>query len=177
MSFFDFLKNRKNEPSKELVEIPEDVFTEKVVEEDTEDITFIPEKTLEGVYSFLRADFDSAGYKDALTNGDSSYRNEKIDILMWDLILLCKQASVKYSDKITDLVSHINSRKKLGALDIIESLEYEKSRIEEKIQELEEITTQAKERVGAPTRVINSYIRGFNRGMVALSKATLDGNK
>lgn len=174
MGVFDFLRNNKEA---DLPEIPEDVFIEKSDEAAKGGSTNRVEASMDGVYEFLKADFETRGYNDALINSDSSYRDENIEVLMWDLIILCKHAISKYEDKIVNLDNHIISRKRLGALDVIQELESEKRRIIEKIEELRSIIGHAEARREAPSRVIKSYARGFHRGMIALSKSTINEQK
>ena len=170
MGVFDFLRNNKEA---DLPEISEDVFIEKGDELAKGGANSMIEASLDGVYQFLKADFETRGYNDALINGDSSYRDENIEVLMWDLIILCKHANSKYEDKIVNLDNHIISRRRLGALDVIQELESEKGRITEKIEELRSIISNAESKKEAPSRVIKSYARGFHRGMIALSKSTI----
>jgi len=171
MGVFDFLRNNKEA---DLPEISEDVFIEKSDDLAKGGARTTMEASLDGVYEFLKADFETRGYNDALINGDSSYRDENIEVLMWDLIILCKHANSKYEDKIVSLDNHIISRRRLGALDVIQELESEKGRITEKIEDLKTIIGFAESRTEAPSRVIKSYQRGFHRGMIALSKSTIN---
>lgn len=174
MGLLDFLKNKSET---DLPEIPEDVFVEKGDEIARGGQSSRIEASLDGVYEFLKADFETRGYNDSLINSDSSYRDENIEVLMWDLIILCKHAISKYDDKMVILDNHISSRKRLGALDVIQELESEKKRINEKIKEIEMIIGQAEAKREAPSRVIKSYARGFHRGMIALSKSTINAQK
>ena len=135
MGLFDFFKSKSET---DLPEIPEDVFIEKGDEIARGGHSSRIEASLDGVYEFLKADFETRGYNDSLINSDSSYRDENVEVLMWDLIILCKHAISKYDDKIVNLDNHISSRKRLGALDVIYELESEKKRINEKIKEIEE---------------------------------------
>jgi hypothetical protein len=174
MGLFDFFKSKSET---DLPEIPEDVFIEKGDEIARGGHSSRIEASLDGVYEFLKADFETRGYNDSLINSDSSYRDENVEVLMWDLIILCKHAISKYDDKIVNLDNHISSRKRLGALDVIHELESEKKRIIEKIKEIEIIMGHAESKREAPSRVIKSYARGFHRGMIALSKSTINAQK
>ncbi len=174
MGLLDFL----NKESKEnLPEIEENVFVEKNETAARGGVESSIAATLDGVYEFLKADFETRGFNDAMMNSDSSYRDENIEVLMWDLIILSKHAKIKYADKIVELDNHIISRKRLGALDVIHDLESERKRINEKVHDLNEIIGHAEKKIESPSRVIKSYSRGFHRGMVALSKSTINSNK
>ena len=174
MGLLDFLNKRSKE---DLPDIPENVFIENNESAARGGADSSIEASLDGVYEFLKADFETRGYNDALMNSDSSYRDENIEVLMWDLIILCNHAKTKYADKVVELENHLTSRKRLGAFDVIHDLESEKKRINEKVSELNEISGQAEKKTEAPSRVVKNYSRGFHRGMVALSKSTINANK
>jgi len=170
MALLDFFKRQKTE---DLPEIPEEVFIEKNESAVRGESRSIVDASIDGVYEFLRADYETRGYHDALTNSDSSYYQENVDVLMWDLVILCDHSVIKYNDRLYEIENHISSRKKMGVLDVVQDLESEKRRIEQLISTIQKIKSFAEERKEAPLRVIKSYQRGFHRGLVALSKSAI----
>lgn len=177
MALFDFFKREANPAATGGVEqakpdITEDVFTYK-------DNDFLRPKlvssdaTLEGVYNYLRGDYQNRGYADCLTNSEPTYREENITVLLLDLELLIDQTVQKYRDELREIDFHVQSRGDEGLTNLVSQLEVRKEVINEYLEKLKLFHNDAMKREGTALKIIKSYAKGFQRGMVALSSSQI----
>ena|SRR5437773_275826 len=125
MGLFDFF--RKNQPQSTIAsngdnaneqrEIPKEVFVEDTDPQDHQPTptTNGGPRRVEDIYAFLKADYETRAYNDALTNPDDSYKLANIKMINEDLQILVQQVITYYEDLIRELDSHI-----LKAFDIVQ---------------------------------------------------------
>ncbi len=153
-------------------EVQEDLFTYK--ENDFLSPNLVShDPTLEGVYNFLRGDYQNKGYSDCLTNSEPTYREENITVLLLDLELLIDQTIQNYRDELRDIDFHIQTRGDEGLTNLVSQLEVRKKVINEYLEKLRAFNEDAKQRQGTALKVIKSYSKGFQRGLVALSSSQI----
>jgi len=131
--------------------------------------------TLNGILNFASIDFEDRGYHDALTNPESSYKNENVELLLMDLSILIQRAKNYYNHSLQVIDFHINSRKDAGLIDIVNELETRKKKLNENISEVNNIDEQNVDS-GLRKRIKLSYNRGFNRGLASMSTELLQTN-
>lgn len=129
--------------------------------------------SIEAVYAFLQADYESRGYNDALINADNSNKDDGIRLITLDLQLLNRRVVNYYDKKIKDLEVQINSRSRAGLLDLVEELRSEKEKAERDLEEVRQMNAEIDTGTGMVERIILSYQKGFMRGLSAITQSRM----
>ena len=124
---------------------------------------------LDEIYNYLRIDFESRGYEDALSNPDTSYRDMNKQLLVSNLKVLFKQIKQIYIDNLKTNDFHIKSREQAGLIDIVELLKNRRETLENHLTEINKMETDLENNVDYMVGMLLSYERGFLRGLAALS--------
>lgn len=124
---------------------------------------------IESIYLFLQADYETRGYQDALSNPDDSYKTDNIKLIKHDLQILIQKVNTYYSDLISDLSLHIETRGRAGLIDLVKELESRKEMVNDHIGKVNQIKNEMETESGMSNRIILSYQRGFMRGLAALT--------
>lgn len=176
MGLFNFF--RKSVNNEEIIENNEGPSEEQFV--DNSEPNNIEENVkvynLDEIYDYASVDFEQRGYQDALTNPDTSYKEENIDLLLMDLEIRVQRAALFYSNLLLDLDFHILSRKDAGLIDTVKQLESQKNKIIDSQSQVEKIKVEFSEEDGLHKRITFSYKRGFNRGLASMSTNLLNSN-
>jgi hypothetical protein len=164
-------------------QIPEDLFIQKnenpkmndpVKKENNsfkrEEVQSVEKQTLiEQIFTFLRQDFNSTGYSDALTMPDMTYMEDQIEQIIGQYHLLLAEAKFNYEKHVNDIEFFIQSRERIGLMDVADELKTKKGNV---IKDLEFILSQSQKltnREGEIKNVMNSYKSGFRKGLAALA--------
>jgi len=174
MGLFSFFNKKNSErnsniPSKELF----------IEENDVEDVPASSRSSminLEMIYKHAATDFENNGYDDAIINPDLSYSKDNLKLLKYDLQIMIKRAFRSYEDYKKDLNFHIQSRQSAGLIDTVKLLESQLTKVDEAINELNNIEKEFNEGIGLVERISLSYQRGFSRGLAAMSDEILERN-
>lgn len=124
---------------------------------------------IEKIFTFLRQDFNSSGYSDALTMPDITYMEDQIEQIIGQFHLLLTEANFNYEKHLNDIEFYIQSRERIGLMDVADELKTKKGNVN---KDLEFILTQFQKlanREGEIKNVINSYKAGFRKGLAALA--------
>ena len=115
MGVFDFFRRKQAivEPIEEQNVLVEEANEEKPVN-NVVTITYGTGKAIDLIYNFLKDDYESKGYDDALTNPDSSYKEMNKAMIKSSLEVKFKQVRRRYQDDLRTIDFHINSRKEAG---------------------------------------------------------------
>lgn len=169
MWLFDFYKKENKQDSSSMV--TKDEFSdEKEVSEIGKRInTKSNLSPIEKIYSFIGENFEDKGYNDALINSDSSYSNDNIKLLKYDLLIMLKESSQAYEQFLKDIDFHINSRKESGLIDTVKELETKKEKTMLDLSEVKSIKTDYDNNSGVVERIELSYMRGFRKGLASIS--------
>lgn len=132
---------------------------------------------LDEIYKYLRIDFESRGYEDALSNPDISYRDMNKKLIVSNLKVLFKQVKQIYIDSLKTTDFHIKSREQAGLIDIVELLRNRKETLENHLAEINKMEIDLENEVDYMIGMLLSYERGFLRGLAALSLESLKLNK
>jgi hypothetical protein len=153
------------------IDIPEDVFTEKTEpkkESEASAGNHIRQDNIQTLFDFLSKDYQQVGYDDALVNPDTSYRDENIQAILSDLDIIIRRVKTYYEDALKELDFLIESRNRLGMVDLVDELKMKKSKAEDHYEKTLEMQKEASQQLGSSQRVIISYRRGFHNGMAAI---------
>ena len=171
MGVFDFFRKKQvlvEEPTMEQNLVVEETQNEKPVNRIVS-ITYGTGKPIDLIYNFLKDDYESKGYDDALTNPDTSYKEMNKSMIKSSLEIKFKQVHRKYEDDLRTIDFHINSRKEAGLVELVKELETKKEIL---LQHVKELNTMEQDFINEAPYMMGmlfSYERGFLRGLAALS--------
>jgi hypothetical protein len=179
MAFLFF--GKKNEQTEEVQAAQRDSLPE-IREEDfidnsepskqrnsTYSVEFGTKLPIDIIYGFLKEDYESKAYNDALTNPDKSYKETNLAIIRSNLEQKFKQIMRKYDDMLKRLNFHIQSRSAAGLTDLVEQLKTEKDIYEQHVVELTTMKEDLEKEELYMTGIFKSYEVGFTRGLASLS--------
>ena len=171
MGVFNFFRKKQvlvEEPNMEQNLVVEDTNNEKSTH-GVVTITYGTGKPIDLIYNFLKDDYESKGYDDALTNPDTSYKEMNKSMIKSSLEIKFKQVHRKYEDDLRTIDFHINSRKEAGLVELVKELETKKEIL---LQHVKELNTMEQDFINEAPYMMGmlfSYERGFLRGLAALS--------
>ena len=170
MGVFDIFRRKKVmvEPTIEDEGLVNEANEEKPVS-NIVTITYGTGKPIDLIYNFLKDDYESKGYDDALTNPDTSYKEMNKLMIRSSLEVKFKQVHRKYEDDLRTIDFHIISRKEAGLIELVKELETKKEIL---LQHIKELNTMEQDFINEAPYMMGmffSYERGFLRGLAALS--------
>ena len=171
MGVFNFFRKKQmlvEEPTMEQNLVVEENQNEKPVNSIVT-ITYGTGKPIDLIYNFLKDDYESKGYDDALTNPDTSYKEMNKSMIKSSLEIKFKQVHRKYEDDLRTIDFHINSRKEAGLVELVKELETKKEILLQHVQELNTMEQDFINEAPYMMGMLFSYERGFLRGLAALS--------
>ena len=170
MGVFDFFRRKPvvEQPTVEQNVLVEDANEEKPVN-NVVTITYGTGKAIDLIYNFLKDDYESKGYDDALTNPDSSYKEMNKAMIKSSLEVKFKQVRRRYEDDLRTIDFHINSRKEAGLIELVKELETKKEILLQHVKELNTMEQDFMNEAPYMMGMLFSYERGFLRGLAALS--------
>lgn len=170
MGVFDFFRRKPvvEQPTVEQNVLVEDANEEKPVN-NIVTITYGTGKAIDLIYNFLKDDYESKGYDDALTNPDSSYKEMNKAMIKSSLEVKFKQVRRRYEDDLRTIDFHINSRKEAGLIELVKELETKKEILLQHVKELNTMEQDFMNEAPYMMGMLFSYERGFLRGLAALS--------
>ena len=119
------------------------------------------------IFNFIHKNFEEEGFQDALVNCDITYRDAKEKIIRNDLEMLFKRIILKYKNDIRMLNVKIENAKKALALAAASDMEALRATYEEHLTEIQEMQLQLEANDPKMTTMIESYRRGFLKGIAA----------
>lgn len=179
MNFFNFFRKPIDEPGGGNGLTPKDAVEEPVVDRtlfvkdnnvNQESLVASYEKR---IFQYINSDFEVRGYHDALTNPDTKYKEDNIQILKFDLVLLLRESENAYKQYLNEIDFHVASRTKAGLHDLVEELQSKRQLTNDKMLFVQELKTEIESQTGSAQRIVLSYQRGFTRGLAALTSANI----
>jgi hypothetical protein len=142
----------------------------------TPDVGVLP---IERVFTYLKGNYEERGYLDAIACPDTSYRDITKRQITDQLYVLVREVSLEYTDRIQKIEAHIEARSSSGHADIVKSLQASRDMMEQHLTNLSNIVREVKEEeVSSPlSALLDSYERGFMRGLASASLALLKGKQ
>lgn len=137
-------------------------------------ITWGTGQPIDVIFSFIHKNREEEGYQDALINSDLSYMKAKEEIIRNELKMLFKRISIRYKDNI--LVLDVQKAKAEAAF-ISSSVAILQARREiyvEHLAEIEEMEKMLNADDPKMTTMIETYRRGFNKGIAAQTAAFIN---
>ncbi|MBP5339839.1 MAG: hypothetical protein J6Z14_11175 [Prevotella sp.] len=119
------------------------------------------------IFNFIHKNFEEEGFQDALVNCDITYRDAKEKIIRNDLEMLFKRIILKYKSDIRVVNVKIENAHKALALSAAADMEALRATYEEHLTEIQEMQSQLEANEPKMTTMIESYRRGFLKGIAA----------
>lgn len=183
MGLFDVLfgTTKKSDQAMEVAAKPEEqVMPEIKVPEGanngvplTKEVELTVSMPLDEIYKYLRIDFESRGFDDAMSNPDTSYRDMNKQLIVSNLKVLFKQVKQIYIDSLKTTEFHIKSREQAGLIDIVDLLKNRKETLDNHLNEINKMEKDLDNKEDYMIGMLLSYERGFLRGLAALSLESL----
>ena len=121
------------------------------------------------LFNFIHKNFEEDGFQDALVNSDIAYRDAKEKIIRNDLEMLFKRIILRYKKDIREIDSNISNARKAYALAAADRLQAQRETFEEHLSEINEMQTQLNDNDPKMLTMIETYRRGFQKGMAAVA--------
>jgi len=119
------------------------------------------------IFNFIHKNFEEEGFQDALVNTDIVYRDAKEKIIRNDLEMLFKRIILKYKSNIRMVNVKIENAQKALALAAASDMAALRETYEEHLEEIQEMQQQLEANDPKMTTMIESYRRGFLKGIAA----------
>lgn len=119
------------------------------------------------IFNFIHKNFEEEGFQDALVNCDITYRDAKEKIIRNDLEMLFKRIVLKYKSNIRMVNVKIENAQKALALAAASDMAALRETYEEHLTEIQEMQQQLEANDPKMTTMIESYRRGFLKGIAA----------
>ena len=119
------------------------------------------------IFNFIHKNFEEDGYQDALINSDLQYREAKEAIILNDLKMLFMRISLRYKSDIREIDVKIDNAQKALALSSASLLQARRDTYEEHLNEIREMEEQLEAQDPKMMTMIESYRRGFLKGVAA----------
>ena len=121
------------------------------------------------IFNFIHKNFEKEGFQDALVNSDITYRDTKEKIIRNDLEMLFKRIILRYKNDIREIDVDIDNARKAYALAAAGKLQARRETFEEHLEEIKEMQQLLDADNPKMTTMIESYRRGFQKGITAVS--------
>lgn len=129
------------------------------------------------IFNFIHKNFEEEGFQDALVDSDICYRNAKEKIIRNNLEMLFKRIILCYKKNIREVEVNIGNARQALALGAVSNLEALLKTYEEHLQEINEMQEQLDANDPKMTTMIESYRRGFLKGITALTQNFINNNE
>ena len=176
MSFFSRLFGHKPKNQTELPEIKENDFLDNS-DPSTNNLVTIEYGTglpIDAVYAFLKRNYEDDGFADAMCNIDASYKESKINIIKNELKLIFKQINLRYNNDLKKLNSHISLIEEQGMINTARDLKAQKETYMDHLAEIKKMEEDF-DNNQLNISVVESYNRGFKRGLAAKTEDYING--
>lgn len=119
------------------------------------------------IFNFIHKNFEEEGFQDALVNQDVAYRDIKEKIICNDQDMLFKRIVLRYKNDIREVEIKIDNARKAYALTAAARLDSLKQTYEEHLSEIKEMQDLFAAEDPKMMTMIESYRRGFLKGITA----------
>lgn len=180
MGLFDFFRRKKEQvvPVSETVIQRERFIDEKPpVKETKEEISQLEVSGVSKVYQYLKSDFETMGYDDALCTPDVSYKDKNKSIIRNKLKILIDEQKVVYAESLRVVRFHIKTREEAGLITVVDELKVKEANLDHHYQVILKMEKDLADEVPYILSMLLSYERGFLRGLYAISLETINNVK
>lgn len=185
MSIFDYFKKSKTTEQAPTPTVTNEVETQKMEQEIKEEdfidksdpkesnkyvsYSYISKMPIDLIYQYLKDDYETKGYEDALCNPDRSYKEMNKILIRSNLEVMLRQVNLKYKTFLSEIDSQIEARQQSGLIDVVDQLKSKSILYKEHLRLLQEMDNDLINNKPYMVGMLLSYERGFLRGLAALS--------
>lgn len=180
MSFWNLFAKKKQEIVPATVEdiaSPVVERSEFIDDSDPESAQFAtapsnPVKTgmpIDNIYAFIMRNYDKLGFDDAMVDCSKEYRESREGIIRNELKTLFRQVRLAYNGLIRNLNVQIENAENQFVFSASKAMKAKKETCEEHLAVLSEMEAELDANDPKMTAMIQSYRRGFSKGIVAKS--------
>lgn len=126
------------------------------------------------IYTYVRKDYSTQGYDDAMVNPDASYMEMGKQLIKNKLKSLFDQISVRYKDEIRQLETMIHINETMGLTDTAMHLQTQNEIYTRHLGEIEDMRKGLESGTQQLQLMIGSYEKGFKTGIAAKSVELLN---
>lgn len=160
--------------NKQLPEIKrEDFVDDSDPNKDIAGRSFGTEMPIDAIYAYLEKDYEQQGYEDSMCNADNSYKDSKKEIIKNGLKRLFSQVRLRYKDDLRMIEVQINIVEQQGMINTSSSLKARKETFLEHMKAIDEMEASLIKNESQMLGMIESYNRGFLKGLAAISQSYL----
>lgn len=178
MGLLTKLFGSSNEKKTELPEIKrEDFVDDSDPNEEIIKTEFGTSMPIDAIYAYIEQDYEEQGYTDAMCNADSSYKESKKTIIINGLKRRFQQVNLRYQQDLRTIDVQICIIEEQGMINTASAL---KARKETYLEHMHTISTMENDLENGDLKIlsmIDSYDRGFLRGLAAKSEILLNHGK
>lgn len=183
MGFFSRLFN--NEQQQPIIEDEEKIALPEIKREDFIDdsdpnneqaIVYIKYGTgmpIDAVYIYVEKDYEQEGYDDAICNPDSSYKESRKVIIRSGLNRRFEQVRLRYQNDLREIDVQIATVEEQGMMNTSSILRARRETYSEHLAKIDEMEKRLSENDIQLLSMLDSYDRGFLRGLAAISQTFL----
>lgn len=135
--------------------------------------SFGTEMPIDAIYAYLERDYEQQGYEDSMCNADNSYKDSKKEIIKNGLKRLFSQVRLRYKDDLRMIEVQISIVEQQGMINTSSSLNARKETFIEHMKTIDEMETSLINNESQMLGMIDSYNRGFLKGLAAISQSYL----
>lgn len=128
------------------------------------------------IFGFIHKDFENEGYNDAIVVSDLKYGETKENIIRNDLKMLFKRVTLRYRHDIRKIDVQIKNAQEAYILSVVSELEAQRDTYEEHLAEIAEMERLLEADDPKMTKMIESYRRGFLKGIAAQTTKFITSN-
>lgn len=128
------------------------------------------------IFNYIHKNFEEDGFQDALVNSDVAYRDTRETIIKNDLMMLFSRITLRYKDDIREIDTKIDNARKALALGAASRLQARRDTYEEHLAQLSEMHQQLMAGDPKMMTMIESYRRGFSKGITAAAINFIENN-
>lgn len=126
------------------------------------------------IFNYIHKNYEEEGYQDAIINSDIAYRDTRERIIRNDLEMLFKRIVLRYKSDIRVIEFKIDNARKAFALAAAAQLDSLRETYEEHLVEIEKMQEMFEADDPKMTNMIESYRRGFLKGITAATLNFID---
>lgn len=191
MNFFKLFTSAKTDEAKEMlpsvseqnpvIDTERETASEDEAKERSSEkyitITWGTGEPIDVLFNFIHRNMEEEGYSDALVNSDPSYKDAKENIIRNDLKMLFKRVSLRYNDCVRQVEVQIDRAEAAFISSAVTSLKAKKETYLEHILEIQKMEQMLEDNDPKMTTMIETYKRGFYKGIATQTQMFLTNNQ
>ena len=187
MGFFSKLFNNEQkqpiteeEEKQPLPEIKKEEFIDDSDPNEDQGIVYIKYGTgmpIDAIYAYVEKDYEQDGYDDAICNPDSSYKESRKVIIRSGLNRRFEQVRLRYKNDLREIDVQIATVEQQGMMNTSSILRARRDTYSEHLTKIDEMERKLDENDIQLLSMLDSYERGFLRGLAAISQTFLKQSK